>query len=74
MDAGLLMGGIGLAALMIGLFAWLKTDDTRLGERLDKRIDDQRSAMQQEIAELRTETGNLRERVARLDVLQVERR
>ena len=32
---------IALAGLMIGLFAWLRTDIRTLGERLDKRIDEQ---------------------------------
>ena len=39
-------GFLALAALMIGLFAWLKTDISRL----DKRIDDLRQDMQQAIA------------------------
>lgn len=55
---------------MIGLFAWLKADNTRLGERIEKRMDD----LRQEIAAQRTETGDLRERVARLEVLQEEKR
>ncbi len=45
-----MMVGIGLAALMIGLFAWLRTDISRMGERLDKRIDDLRQEMKQDIA------------------------
>ena len=32
--------GIALAALIIGLFAWLRTDISRQGERLEKRLDD----------------------------------
>ena len=40
-----MMVGIGLAALMTGLFAWLRTDISRMSERLDKRIDDLRSDM-----------------------------
>ena len=42
-------GFLALAALMIGLFAWLRTDISRL----DKRIDDLRQEMQQEIGGLR---------------------
>ena len=30
-----------LAGILIGLFTWLRTDIRELGERLDKRIDDQ---------------------------------
>ena len=46
-------GFLALAALMIGLFAWLRTDISRL----DKRIDD----LRQEIGGLRAEMdGRLR--------------
>ena len=34
-----MMVAIALAALMIGLFAWIRTDISRMGDRLDKRID-----------------------------------
>ena len=44
-------GFLALAALMIGLFAWLKTDISRL----DKRIDDLPQEMQHEIGGLRQE-------------------
>ena len=50
-----MMVGIGLAALMIGLFAWLRTDISRMGERLDKRIDDLRQELKQDIAALRAD-------------------
>ena len=50
-----MMVGIALAALMIGLFAWLRTDISRMGERLDKRIDDLRQEMKQDIAALRAD-------------------
>ena len=53
-------GFLALAALMIGLFAWLRTDISRL----DKRIDGLRQEMQQEIGalrqEMRQEIGALR--------------
>ena len=50
-------GFLALAALMIGLFSWLRTDISRL----DKRIDDLRQDMQQAINELRVEMdGRLR--------------
>ena len=35
-----MMVGIGLAALMIGLFAWLRTDIAGLRADMDKRLDD----------------------------------
>ena len=34
------MVGIALAALMIGLFAWLRTDIAGLRADMDKRLDD----------------------------------
>ena len=57
-------GFLALAALMIGLFAWLRTDISRMGDRLDGRIDGLRQEMQQEIGalrqEMRQEIGALR--------------
>ena len=49
-------GFLALAALMIGLFAWLRTDISLL----DRRIDDLRQYMQQEIGGLRGEIKELR--------------
>ncbi len=94
MDTDLIMVGAALAALMIGLFGWLKADNARLGDRLDERIDglderigglderigglDQkingridnlRQEMHQGFAEQCAETGELRERMARLEGL-----
>ncbi|MCY4497382.1 MAG: hypothetical protein OXC14_08870 [Rhodospirillaceae bacterium] len=40
MDTELFMVGIALAALMIGLFAWLRTDIAGLRADMDKRLDD----------------------------------
>ncbi len=48
-------GFLALAALMIGLFAWLRTDISRMGDRLDGRIGGLRQEMQQEIGGLRQE-------------------
>ena len=54
-------GFLALAALTIGLFAWLGTDISRTGDRLDRRIDGLRQEMQQEIGGLRAEMdGRLR--------------
>lgn len=49
-------GFLALAALMIGLFAWLRTDARRMEDRLNARLD-------------RLEQGQaeLRERMARLE-------
>ena len=53
-------GFLALAALMIGLFAWLRTDISRMGDRLDGRIDGLRQEMHQEIGGLRQEIKELR--------------
>lgn len=57
-------GFLALAALTIGLFARLRTDISRMGDRLDRRIDGLRQEMQQEIGglrqEMRQEIGALR--------------
>ena len=68
------MVAIAHAVLMIGLFAWLRTDISRQGERLDKRmdgldkrIDDLRAEIKQDFGELRQEVkqdfGELRQEV-----------
>ena len=54
-------GFLAHAALMIGLFAWLKTDISRL----DKRIDDLRQEMHQEIGGLR---GDMQQAINELRV------
>ncbi len=52
-----IVGFLALAALTIGLFAWLRTDISRMGDRLDRRID----GLRQEIGALRAEMdGRLR--------------
>ena len=57
-------GFLALAALMIGLFAWPKTDISRLDKRIDdlhQEIGGLRQGMQQAINELRVEIdGRLR--------------
>ena len=57
-------GFLALAALMIGLFAWLRTDISRL----DRRIDDLRQEMRQQIGglrqEMRQEIGGLRQEIS----------
>ena len=51
MDTDLLMVGVGLAALMVGLFGWLRTDISRL----DRRVDGLRQDMLQANDSLRQE-------------------
>ncbi len=59
MDTELFTVGIALAVLMIGLFAWIRTDISRMGERLDKRRDD----LDKRIDELRREVAESLERL-----------
>ena len=49
-----LTGFLGLAALAVGLFAWLRADIKRLGERVDRLVNGQ---------------ADLRERMAKLEAL-----
>ena len=58
-------GFLALAALMIGLFAWLRADTRRMEDRLNGRIEGVRG----DIKELRQEMGELRERMAHLEGL-----
>ncbi len=54
-----MMVGIGLAVLMTGLFAWLRADISRMGERLDKRIDDLRADMDRRMDSLEKRLDDL---------------
>ena len=55
-------GFIGLAALMVGLFAWLRQDINRLETRMDARLSDVETQMN-------TQSSELRERMAKLEGL-----
>ena len=56
-------GFLALAALMIGLFAWLKADISRLDGRLNARIDDLGQETREAVDRLRGEIVGLRERL-----------
>ena len=55
-------GFIGLAALIVGLFAWLRQDINRLETRMDGRLSDVETQMN-------TQSSELRERMAKLEGL-----
>jgi len=58
-------GFLALAALLIGLFAWLRSDMMKSEERLRGEI----AGLRGEITETRTEVSQLRERMAHLEGL-----
>ena len=55
-------GFIGLAALIVGLFAWLRQDINRLETRMDARLSEVE-------ANMNTQSSELRERMAKLEGL-----
>ena len=55
-------GFLGLAALMVGLFAWLRQDVNRLETRMDGRLSDVETQMN-------IQSSELRERMAKLEGL-----
>ena len=55
-------GFIGLAALIVGLFAWLRQDINRLETRMDTRLSEVETHMN-------TQSSELRERMAKLEGL-----
>ena len=64
------MGGfIGLAALMIGLFAWLRQDLAGVESRLGQRIDTVESKLSARIVAVEHGQAELRERMAKLEGL-----
>ena len=62
-------GFLSIAALLIGLFAWLRSDMVKFEERLRQDMQAQMSALRGEITEIRTELSQLRERMAHLEGL-----
>ena len=68
--------GVGLAVLLVGLFAWLRSDMAKVEERLRQDMQAQMATVRGEIAglrgeitETRTEVSQLRERMAHLEGL-----
>ena len=69
-------GFVGLAALVIGLFAWMRADQKRDVGRLEGAISELRTELKEDIAalregqtELREGQAELRERMAKLEGL-----
>ena len=68
--------GVGLAALMVGLFAWLRQDIRQLESRTNERFDQVRDRIdaleryhQERFASLDRGQAGLRERMAKLEGL-----
>lgn len=69
-------GFLSIAALLIGLFAWLRSDMVKFEERLRQDMQAQMgtlrgeiSGLRGEITEIRAEVSQLRERMAHLEGL-----
>ena len=56
-------GFLALAALMVGLFAWLRTDIVRLGDRID-RLDERLWGVEHGQAKLEGPLEGLREAIS----------
>ena len=63
MDTDLITVALGLAALIIGLFAWVRADASAGRRELLQKIDSLRGEMRQAIAEHRAETAAAFERL-----------
>ena len=66
-------GFIGLAALIVGLFAWLRQDINRLETRMETRLSEVEARMDTRLSEveanMNTLSSELRERMAKLEGL-----
>ena len=66
-------GFIGLAALIVGLFAWLRQDINRLETRMNTRLSEVEARMDARLSEVETnmstQSSELRERMAKLEGL-----
>ena len=66
-------GFIGLAALIVGLFAWLRQDINRLETRIESRLSEVEARMDTRLSEveanMNTQSSELRERMAKLEGL-----
>ena len=62
-------GFIGLAALMVGLFAWLRQDINRLETRMDVRLSEIETRISEVETNMNTRSSELRERMAKLEGL-----
>jgi len=62
-------GFIGLAALMVGLFAWLRQNINRLETRMDARLSEIETRISEVKTNMNTQSSELRERMAKLEGL-----
>ena len=66
-------GFIGLAALIVGLFAWLRQDINRLETRMETRLSEVEARMDTRLSEVEAnmniQSSELRERMAKLEGL-----
>ena len=62
-------GFLALAALIVGLFAWLRQDINRLETRMDMRFSDVETRISEVETNMNTQASELRERMAKLEGL-----
>ncbi len=62
-------GFLVLAALIVGLFAWLRQDINRLETRMDTRFSDVETRISEVETQMNTQSSELRERMAKLEGL-----
>lgn len=62
-------GFLALAALIVGLFAWLRQDINRLETRMDTRFSDVETRISEVETNMNTQSSELRERMAKLEGL-----
>jgi len=62
-------GFLALAALIVGLFAWLRQDINRLEARMDTRFSEVETRISEVKTHMNTQSSELRERMAKLEGL-----
>ena len=62
-------GFLALAALIVGLFAWLRQDINRLEARMNTRFSEVETRISEVKAHMNTQSSELRERMAKLEGL-----
>ena len=63
-------GFLALAALIVGLFAWLRQDINRLETRMDTRFSEVETRISEVKTHMNTQSSELRERMAKLEGLR----
>ena len=69
---GILAVGVALAGLLIGLFAWLRSDMAKSEERMRQNIRQVEERLRDDIKQLADRVGRLEERVGRLEHSQAK--